>query len=253
MTKYNVVVESEIGTFIVNKNDLGVGWQLTETGNYDPTELQFIADIMTLLRDARENLVALDIGANIGTHSIFLSREVGPKGKVYSFEAQRIVFNMLAGNVAINSIDNVYCAHNAVSDTIGWIDIPQFDYDKELSFGSVEFGGKQTEFTGQNPKDDPDNQEKVATITIDSLNFDKVDFLKIDVEGMELNVLQGAAGTIAKCRPVLLVEYLKSDSALLLDWLIRAEYRVYSGVGANFACMPKEFDLTLTGLPEMGV
>lgn len=252
MKKYNVVVESQIGTFIINENDVGVGWQLTVSGNYDLAELQFVALLTKLLRDARENLIVLDVGANIGVHSVFFSREVGPKGKVFSFEAQRIVFNMLAGNIALNSIENVYCAHNAVSDSIGTIDIPQFDYNAPFSLGSVEFGGQQKEFIGQEPQTDPENQEKVATVTLDSLNFDQVDFIKIDVEGMELNVLRGAAGTIAAYKPIMLVEYLKSDESLLTKWLIEAGYRLYSGIGANYVCIPKECELTLSGLPEVG-
>ena len=60
-------------------------------------------------------MIALDIGANIGIHSVVLSSEVG-EGRVYSFEAQRVVFNMLVGNIALNSLENVFCYHNAVSN-----------------------------------------------------------------------------------------------------------------------------------------
>ena len=190
MKKYNVVVPTDLGLFIINRNDIGVGWQLSKYGAYDQNELQAIKTLMKLLRTKSPNLVALDIGANIGVYSVMLSKEVGSKGLVYAFEAQRIIFNMLAGNIALNSVDNVWCFHNAVSDTPSLIDIPIFDYGKPMSFGSIEFVGHQKEDIGQKPL--VGKSEKVSALIIDSINFDRLNFMKIDVEGMEINVLRGA-------------------------------------------------------------
>ncbi len=253
MKKYNVVIATEIGTFIINKNDLGVGWQLSEYGTYDPQELQLVRNLMSVLRGVRPNLVAIDIGANIGIHSVILSKEVGLRGKVFAFEAQRIIFNMLAGNVALNSLSNVHCYHHAVSDSAGSINIPQFDYGKPMSFGSVEFGGQQIENIGQNPLNDIENQEIVSTIAIDDLGFNQLDFMKIDVEGMELNVLQGAEKTIAKFMPLMLLEYLKSDKNLLINWLTHAGYDIYAGIGANYLCIPQTFELKIEGMTKVGL
>jgi len=175
------MVASDIGTFIVNKNDTGVGWQLSEYGSHDSHELKIIRDVMRTLKKTKPNLVAADVGANIGIHSVVLSSEVGEFGRVHAFEPQRIIFNMLAGNMALNSISNVHCFHQAVSDSVGFVDIPQFDYGKPLSFGSVEFGGIQHESIGQEPMHDPARQEKVGTVTLDHLAFEQLDFLKIDV------------------------------------------------------------------------
>jgi len=211
-----VVVSTDIGSFIINKNDLGVGWQLSQYGTYDPNELQAVKELLRVLRNFKPNLVVLDIGANIGVHSIALSESVGPNGVIYAFEAQRIVFNMLAGNIALNSLSNILCFHNAVTDTPGFIDIPIFDYGKPMSIGSVEFGGAQKENIGQKPLDGV--AEKVPAVLIDSLNLDQLDFMKIDVEGMEINVLRGAANSIAKCRPIMLLEFLKSDQTTLIEW-----------------------------------
>jgi FkbM family methyltransferase len=246
MKKYNVVVSTDIGSFIFNKNDLGVGWQLSQYGTYDPNELQAVKELLRVLRNFKPNLVVLDIGANIGVHSIALSESVGPNGLIYAFEAQRIVFNMLAGNIALNSLSNILCFHNAVTDKPGFIDIPIFDYGKPLSIGSIEFGGAQIENIGQKPLDGV--AEKVPAVLIDSLNLNQLDFMKIDVEGMEINALRGAAHTIAKCRPLILLEFLKSDKKILVEWLKNADYIIYSGIGANFLCIPKETGLTIDDL-----
>jgi FkbM family methyltransferase len=246
MKKYNVVVASDIGSFIINRNDIGVGWQLSEYGTYDPNELEAIKELFKVLRNNNENLVALDIGANIGIHSVLLSGQVGPRGFVHAFEPQRIIFNMLAGNIALNSISNVLCHHNAVSDLPGSVEIPAFDYGKPMSFGSVELGGVQKEDIGQMPM--PGMSELVAVICIDSMDLDQINFIKIDVEGMEIKVLKGAQKSINKFRPFMLVEYLKSDQDELTSWLRQNNFIIYSGIGANYLCIPKETGIQINGL-----
>ena len=240
MKKYNALVVAEIGTFIINRNDTGVGWQLSEYGTYDPQELYVIREILKILKIASPNLVVLDIGANIGVHSVVFSREVGG-GVVYAFEPQRIIFNMLAGNIAINSLSNVYCFHNAVTDISGLIDIPIFDYGKPLSFGSIEFEGAQKEDIGQKPISG--EGEKVSGVVVDEMNFQQVDFIKIDVEGMEIKVLRGAEKTILNFRPHMLLEYAKSDKTELIGWLNRMRYKIYSGIGANYLCVPEKSNI----------
>lgn len=246
LKKYNVTIPTDIGSFIINKNDLGVGWQLSEYGTYDPAELDAVRGIMTILRSSAPNLVALDIGANIGVHSVVLSSEVGEMGSVYAFEAQRIIFNMLAGNVALNSLSNVFCFHNAVSDTSDFIDIPIFDYGKPMSFGSVEFGGQQKEYIGQLPIEG--SSDKVLGVVIDEMNFSQINFMKIDVEGMEIKVLKGAEKSISKFRPFILIEYLKSDKDEIIAWFKKVNYIIYSGIGANYLCLPAEAGIGITDL-----
>jgi FkbM family methyltransferase len=245
MKKYNAIVATDIGTFIINKNDIGVGWQLSEYGTYDPFELQAIKEVLRALRTQTPNLIVLDIGANIGIHSVVLSQEVGA-GSIYAFEAQRIIFNMLAGNIAINSISNVFCFHHAVSNVSELLDIPKFDYGKPMSFGSIEFGGDQKEDIGQKPQSGP--QENVTSVVIDELGFHQINFIKIDVEGMEIKVLEGCQKSILRFRPTLLIEYLKSEKAEIISFLRKFKYRIYSGVGANYLCIPEESNISFTDL-----
>jgi FkbM family methyltransferase len=250
MKRYNVLVSTDMGSFIINKHDLGVGWQLTERGNYEAQEVQVLKSIASILRQQRADLVILDIGANIGVHSVALAGEVGPKGKILAFEAQRIVFNMLAGNIALNSIENVFCYHKALADHNGSIDIPQFDYGRPLSLGSVEFGGRQNEPIGQDPIDDPDRREQVECSTVDALGLPQVDLIKIDVEGMELGVLRGAAELVDRCRPIIQVEYLKGDREALKRWLKDRGYKVFVMKG-NFLAIPEGVRIGFGGLEEV--
>ena len=90
--------------------------------------------------------------------------------------------------------------------------------------------------------------EKVQGITIDELGFDQINFMKVDVEGMELNVLKGAEKSIYRYRPFMLVEYLKGDKPTMIAWLRRADYVLYTGIGGNYLCLPKECRLSIEGL-----
>jgi len=246
--RYNVVMATEQGTFIVNRNDQGVGAQLWTRGAYDPDEIELFRLLIGALR--RDDAVVLDIGANIGVHSVCLADVVGPRGRVYAFEAQRIVFNMLAGNIALNSLENVFCRHAAVGAAAGRLEIPQFDYGKPFSVGSVEFGERQVEAIGQARGHDPARVEYVEVVTVDGLALPAVHLMKVDVEGMELDVLRGAAQTITRHRPIVFVEYLKGDRRALAGWLLEAGYRLFQH-RHNWLCLPPGSKLAVEGSPEI--
>ena len=246
--RYNVVMATEQGTFIVNRQDRGVGWQLATRGAYDPDEIALFHTLVRSLR--REDAVVLDIGANIGVHAVALAELVGPKGRVHAFEAQRIVFQMLAGNLALNSLENVFCHHQAVGAAPGRIPIPQFDYAQPLSLGSVEFGPEQREPIGQLRRHDPARVEHVEVVTVDGLGLPAVHLMKVDVEGMELDVLRGAAQTVARDRPIVFVEYLKSERKELAAWLLAAGYRLFPH-RHNWLCLPRNSPVAVEGSKEI--
>ncbi|MGE3175755.1 MAG: FkbM family methyltransferase [Planctomycetota bacterium] len=246
--RYNVVVPTELGAMIINRHDTGVGHQLAATGTYEPDEMALFETFVQSLR--RDDPVVLDIGANIGTHALRLAGLIGARGAVHAFEAQRIVFHMLCGNVALNSVENVWCHHLALGAEPGLLAIPQFDYDRPLSFGSIEFGAEQREPIGQQRGDDPTRVEYVRMDTVDQLDFPAVHLMKIDVEGMELAVLQGARDTIARDRPLIFLEYLKGDRRELAAWLLRHSYRVFPH-RHNWLCLPPGSPLQPHGSAEI--
>ena len=196
---------------------------------------------MALLRKAvgalKPHPVVLDIGANIGITSIVLAAEAAKiGGYVVAFEPQRILFQMLCGNLAINSIDNVIAHQMAVGASNGSIQVPQLNYYQPASFGSLEIGALQSENIGQTP-DKNRSSETVPLITLDGLGLRRLDLVKIDVEGMELAVLAGAKNTIAAQRPILLIEWIKNDPIALKTTLEQMGYLV-AQAGQNFICTP---------------
>ncbi|MBF0283102.1 MAG: FkbM family methyltransferase [Magnetococcales bacterium] len=234
---FTLVVPTVYGLMMVNRHDINQTNALIKTGKgHSHDEVELLAHLLKL---CGTNQTVLDIGANFGVISLGLARSLGPEGTIHAFEAQRIIFYMLAGSVALNALMNVHCHHLAVGDVEGEIEIPQFDYAAPLNFGSIEFGPEQTEPLNQQRQHDPSRREKVAMTFIDRFDFPRVDLMKIDVEGMEMKVLEGAKQTIARCRPILNVEYIKSDRAALRQRIESMDYAVYIN-GVNYLCLPTE-------------
>ena len=171
---------------------------------------------------AKPGHVVVEVGANIGAHTIFFAQQVGPYGRVYAFEPQRVVFQTLCANLALNSLTNVECFQQAVGDLPGTINVTPLDYTQENNYGGLALGGFTT-------------GEAVPVVTLDSLNLPKLNVLKIDVEGMEQPVLLGAQQTLNRCRPIL---YVENDRADRSDDLIRCldslEYNLYWHLPALF-------------------
>lgn len=193
----------------------GLGFQLLEKGAYDPQEVETVKQLLRLRRKhAGDGVVALDCGANVGVHTLEWARCMEGWGEVLAVEAQERIYYALAGNIALNNCFNARVLHAAVGDRVGEIAIPVPDYLKPSSFGSLELKVREnTEFIGQPIDYATGPKQTVRLLTIDSLELKRLDFLKLDVEGMELEALAGAADTIQRCAPAMLIEVIKSDKA----------------------------------------
>jgi FkbM family methyltransferase len=236
----SVVVPTAYGAMIVHRLDDAQGLNLFRGGRATGhAEIMLLAEALS--NAPTDGRVIIDVGANFGTFSLALSRIVGVGGKVIAFEPQRIIFYMAAGTMALNSALNVHCINAAVGAAPGQIEVPQFDYFSPLSFGSVEFGPSQREVLAQSRGHNPAQAEFVSVITIDSLGLDRLDLLKIDAEGMEMEVLDGAEQTIGRCRPIIYVEWLKVGEVLLRERLNGLGYSVRNHAAtANFLAVPRD-------------
>ena len=187
-----------------------------------------------------DGLVAVDCGANLGVHTVEWAKHMTDWGSVLAFEAQERIYYALAGNIAINNCFNARAINAAVSNRSGTMKIPQPNYLANASFGSLELKKIQrTEFIGQVIDYSEDKMVDVPMVHLDGLNFPRLDLLKIDVEGMELDVIEGAAKCITEKRPIMLVEALKSDADALRARLEGFGYTVYP-VGINFIAFHKD-------------
>ena len=197
------------GPMLFIAGDEYVGRSLDLYGEFSAGEAKIFSQVL------RSGMVAVDAGANIGCHTVAMARAVAPKGAVFALEAQRILHQVLCANVTLCGLTNVVTHHAALGERAGSIRIPAIDYTKTGNFGGLTLG-------------DHARGEKVPVMTIDSLALPACHFIKIDVEGMERDVLEGASETIAAFQPVLYVENDRRDKSHdLIAWLLDRNYRLY--------------------------
>lgn len=213
MIRRNVLVSSDQGMMIVNRfdfdqNKVGQGQSILDHGNICTVEASTCIKSIINLTDP----VIFDIGSNIGSFSIWLAKFF-PNGKIYSFEPQRLIFQMLCGNLAINNIFNVYTYNIAFGNTNCRIEIEEPNYNIPNDFGTFSLVN--------NTIKDKSNKSIIDLYTVDNFmsgsKIDKIDLIKIDAEGMDLQILQGASETIKKYKPILFVEYFDNVISIKND------------------------------------
>jgi FkbM family methyltransferase len=146
----------------------------------------------------------LDIGANFGLFTRFLSESVGKTGRVYSFEPTGDMFGVLENNCSQLGLTNTRAFRTALSDRTGSSEmvIPMWE-DGTLNHYEASLSGDSDNPTGG-------KTVAVETTTLDDFcahhGVDRIDFIKCDVEGHEIEVLEGARRTLLHHRPTLLIE-----------------------------------------------
>jgi FkbM family methyltransferase len=241
-----VLAASEHGTLIVNRYDyhvnpavngtFGVGLEILDTADYEAVERDAIAQLLGLRhRIFGDGAVVLDVGANIGAHTVAWSRFMGEWGRILAFEPQEWVFYALAGNLALNNCFNARAFYTAVGAENGTIGVPRLDPRVPCNAGGLELiQPYHGHFNIGVPVDRSfENLEQTRLITIDSLNLPRVDILKIDTEGMEIDVIRGARETIKFCKPMLYVEWVKINEGELRSELNDLGYKMHYSFGMN--------------------
>jgi FkbM family methyltransferase len=244
-----VLASSDYGSVIVNRFDqnrhgddplFGVSYQILEAGMYEPAESALYLRLLRLCRQHRgDGLVAIDAGANLGMHTIQWARMMRHWGSVIAVEPQERIFYALCGNITLGNHFNAHAVHGALGDDCKRILVPQPDYLKQGSFGSLELRGHDdAEDIGQ--PIDYSTGLGVDMFTLDSLKLNRLDLLKIDVENMELPVLWGGRDTIMRCQPFIAVETCKNDEDRLLGLLKEFGYQRMIDMGAMFVFLPDQ-------------
>jgi FkbM family methyltransferase len=252
---FNRCLLARHGYMIYNANDVYIGKSIEGYGEYSENEAAFLRQLCA------PGDVIVEVGANIGAHTLPLAQQVGPQGFVYAYEPQRVVFQTLCANLALNSMVNVDARHAAVAATPGFVTIPDIDYTQTANFGGVSV-------------DDLPSGRPVRKVRLDDdLSLDRLNLLKIDVEGMELEVLQGAIRLIGITQPLL---YLENDRLEKSEALIRhvaaLDYRMYwhlpplhnkrnffgltdnlfpGTISINMLCIPRRRAQSIDGLEEI--
>jgi FkbM family methyltransferase len=208
----NVLLNCDHGTFIVNRFDCdkektGQSQWLLDHGNVSVLEAQTAYSSI----QNKDNPIIFDIGANIGTFTSWMSKAF-PKGKIYAFEPQRLVFQMICGNMAINNIDNVYLFNMAIGNENKVLEFEEPDYFQNIDYGTFSLSKEIIE--------QKSNYKSIVDLVtldffVEKYKISNMDFLKIDAEGMDLSVLQGASKTINEYKPPILIEHSDNHVSIL--------------------------------------
>ena len=171
---------------------------------FELRELEFTKSILP------KNPVILDIGANTGNHSVFFAKFCNAK-TIYPFEPHPTSISFFRRNIDLNNIDCI-----------------------DPSFLGVAIGGERTKLKFRNHSTGnlglasflKDPNGTIETYPLDDLIDFKVDFIKVDIEGMELEVLHGARKTIAKYKPQMMLEIKGNNDVAFLKLMDEMNYQV---------------------------
>ena len=249
--QYLTIKQCKHGLVLYNRNDLFVGRSMELYGEWCEAELHALGQLI------HPGDVIIDVGANIGSHTLFFAQKVAPQGFVYAIEPQRLTFEILCSNIALNALLNVIPHQVAVGDQSGEIIIPVLNPTSQQNFAALNIEGHN-------------DGDIVRIIPLDDLKLKRCNLIKIDVEGMELKVLHGAENTIRSHRPFLFIENNSKDGSpqtvqALFDlgyqcwWHIANYYNednyfqnkenifLQYAPEANMICIPGELNINVSG------
>lgn len=208
MIPFNMITATRYGHMIYHAHDLFVGQSLQLYGEFSPGEM----DLYRFLLEPGD--VVLEGGANLGALTIPIAQRVGDNGLVIAYEPQRLTFQALCGNLALNNLVHVVAFNHALGAEPGTTHCPAANITAQDNVGGISM--------------DPTKPANTTVVTIDSMELPRLDLLKLDIEGGELDALKGAVKTLARCRPYIVVETDHMDSGPpLLDFLRAQGYTLY--------------------------
>ena len=153
---------------------------------YEPYETELI------LRQTKVGNTIIDVGANIGYYTVLLADKVGNTGKIYAFEPDKINFEILKKNVEANNLKNVEIINAAVGSKAGKLKL----HKSKENLGDHKLYGNDKEI------------EEVKIVKLDDfLKNKKIDLMKVDTQGWEPEVIEGAKKIISKNKPIMFLEY----------------------------------------------
>lgn len=196
------LAETRYGRMLLPAMDRNASSSRAGTGGISSEECELYGHFIGI------GAIVLEVGAGIGLRTVPLAQWAGAGGVVVAFEPQSSLFKMLAANLLLNSIPNVVTYPMALGSITGECQVLAPD--------------------DCGPDDTDEGGEVVPLGRLDDFQLDRVDFIRLDAGGDEAEVLEGAAGTIGRCRPIMYInnEHLEK-SAPLIQLLFEMGYRLW--------------------------
>lgn len=200
----------------LNPEDLGISPAIGIDGSYEPHVTELFRKLV------KKNMTIVDVGANIGWYSLMGAKMTGPEGKVVAFEPAPSNYSLLTQSVMLNGFSNITVIQKCVADT---------EEERDLYLGKGNLGSHSIiPRAGR-------EIVRVESTTLDSFfpETDKIDILKVDVEGLEPEVISGGLNTLSRCDNVIIEWNQKSWTRFgsVLDKLFR-NFEVFELIRSPF-------------------
>jgi FkbM family methyltransferase len=188
------VALTPFGHILFPTNDAFIGQSLRLYGEWAKKEIDFICSFI------EPNAFVVDAGSFIGTHALAFAKATGSSGQVFAFEPQPDYFEVLKQNLLLNNIQQVKASCSGLADSVRTHLSPRPNLSKLGSLGGLSLKSNQSA-----------EQIELSLVTIDSLKLPRCDLIKIDVEGMEVDVIRGAMLTLSAYLPLVYAECNSAD------------------------------------------
>lgn len=178
------IFENPDGKFIIFPND-AIAQHIKSGKLWEPHYKTVVLNLIPT------NAIVLDCGTNFGYNAVVLANTVNI-AQMYCFEPQRIIFQQLAGNLILNNIYNAQVINCALGNTNGVLELAPVNYESEwVNIGDTSIGK---------------GGEICNVAKLDDFDLKHIDFIKLDVQGSELSVLEGAENLIKRSLPDIFIE-----------------------------------------------
>ncbi len=270
MTQIFEMAETRHGQMVVLSHDTYISRSLIEYGEWTESEFEIMAQAL------RPGDHVIDVGANIGALTLAFAAKVGsdgkvPAGHVFAFEPQPRLFQLLATNCVLNNATNARLFNAGCGAAAGSLRISEIPYEADVNYGALSL---DTLAQAAGAASAPATREVQILRLDDVYDRETLKLIKIDVEGMELEVMKGAQRLLTTMRPLLYVENeFPEKSPALIEALRDLGYEawwhvapcfnpanargrkddIFGGAGCvNMLCLPKEKAGAINGLQKVG-
>ena len=202
-----VLQDWKYGRIMRYTNDVYIGDSVGLYGEYAHDEMELYRQLL------KPGDTVIEVGANIGTLTIPIAQHIGNRGRVYAFEPQRVTFQILCGNIVLNNLYNVWAYNQGAGK----------EHKKVKIFDGLLAGNNGAFQISKWP-----GSYEIEIVMLDEYNFEKCDLLKVDAEGMDSEIIQGAETIIKRCQPYIVIEanYTKKGKEIIKK-LQTLDYRIY--------------------------
>jgi FkbM family methyltransferase len=199
------VMDNELGYLLFPRGDNVMAPTIAATGVWEPQELKWLKERV------HQGDTCLNIGANVGYFASWMSRLVGPTGRVIAIEPNPEILPLLRANLAscaFANVDVVECAAGTQEGTLTlWLNEENFGDSRVFDPRLTDGGG---DYRSHGFADSPRSVEVPVKRIDDVVGERKIDVVLVDTQGWDHHALRGLSRTIARCKPFILTEFVPS-------------------------------------------